>query len=167
MHSHNIQSLDTSLSSFGLCVRLLCSRTKTRHSHILAFAHLILRRGADPRTIPQRLITGVSLGAITPLAQTKLYILLQTPLHPLTVAECNPEVLVSKLTTPVIVFPQQRDDSSAGNGRVVVRDPGEEVVSDVVGRNMMHEMRADDAKVPVHCGRGASYEGPRVGCVLW
>jgi hypothetical protein len=51
----------------------------------------------------------------------------------------------------VILLFKERHDCFGRNWRLVARDLGEEVVRHVVRRDMVKEMSANDAEIPINC----------------
>ena len=60
----------------------------------------------------------------------------------------------------MILFPKERHNRSRRNRRVIVRDLGEEVVRDVVRRDVVEEMGADDSEIAIYSGSSATDKGP-------
>lgn len=66
----------------------------------------------------------------------------------------------------MVVGAKQRDYCFASGPAVVMRNGREEMVDDMVTRDVMKEVRADDAKVPVDCCGRSSNESPAFGRVF-
>jgi hypothetical protein len=66
----------------------------------------------------------------------------------------------------VVLFTKQRNNSFCCNRRVVMRNFGKEVMSDVIRRDVMEKVGTNDSEVTIDGSSGAADETPCIGTVL-
>lgn len=113
--------------------------------------------------IPERLALSFNL---LPRGETECDVLFPVALDPLAIAFHKPQVSVPEPPSAKIVATQERDDSFARDGRVVVRNTREQVVRDMFRGNVVEKVSANEGEVTVDCCSGATEKRPGVRSIF-